>query len=104
MIKGMKMTDTTESRMSMRLKLLHESGDHLYPVRMKNTQTGKVAFRVSEKGNRLTDCIEVDCEQTMLDYVVKKGFSVRAKTLPNTKQREGLYGINKRSITSYQLT
>ena len=88
MIKGMKMTGTTESRMSMRLKLSHVSGDHLYPVRMKNTQTGKVAFRVSEKGNRLTDCIEVDCERTMLDYVVQTGYSVRARTLPNTKKRE----------------
>ncbi len=98
------MSNTTESRLSMRLKLTHKSGEHLYPVKMKNRQTGKIAFRVSESGNKLTDCIEVECEQTMLDYVVKKGFSVRARTLPNARKREGLYGIDKNSIVSYQLT
>jgi hypothetical protein len=87
----------------MRLKMTHETGDVLYPVKMKNTKTGKVAFRVSEEGNKVEDCIEIEDEQIMLDYVVKKGFSVRARTLPTSTKRDGLYGINKRKIVSYRL-
>jgi hypothetical protein len=97
------MTSKTLSRISMRLKMTHETGDVLYPVKMKNTKTGKVAFRVSEEGNKVEDCIEIEDEQIMLDYVVKKGFSVRARTLPTSTKRDGLYGINKRKIVSYRL-
>ena len=91
------MTSKSLSRLCMRLKMTHETGDVLYPVKMKNTKTGKVAFRVSEEGNEIED------EQIMLDYVVKKGFSVRARTLPTSTKRDGLYGISKRTIVSYKL-
>lgn len=97
------MTSKTLSRLSMRLKMIHETGDVLYPVKMKNTKTGKIAFRVSKEGNKIEDCIEIEDEQLMLDYVVKKDFSVRARTLPTSTKRDGLYGISKRTIVSYQL-
>ncbi|WP_305402237.1 hypothetical protein [Photobacterium leiognathi] len=79
--------------------LVHESGDHLYPCRMKNKDTGKVCFRLSEggkAGNTKEVGIEVDCELKMKDLVLNQGYAVRAKTLD--KGRNGLYKLNQRSI------
>jgi len=75
---------------------------------MKNRDTGLVAFRVFEQGNKKTDCIEIEDEASMLEYVLKKSYGVRARTLPisssgHSKKREGIYKIAQRSITDYQL-
>ncbi len=76
--------------------LLHQTGDRLYPVRMKNRKTGRVAFRVSDHGNTLADGLEIDDAETMYDYVVNKGFAVRAATL--NRSRDGLFRPDQRSI------
>ncbi len=76
--------------------LLHENGDRLYPVRMKNQKTGRVAFRVSDQGNTLADGLEIDGEETMYDYVVNRGYAVRAATL--NRSRYGLFRPGQRSI------
>lgn len=79
--------------------LLHESGDQLYPCRMKNRDTGKVAFRVSkggEKGNTKEVGQEIDCELEVKRLVLEHGYAVRAKTLDKT--RNGLYKLGQRSI------
>lgn len=81
--------------------LLHESGDILYPVRMKNTATGVVAYRVSLQGNTLTDCIELQDERDVLHYVRNLGYGVRAKS--KTTTRNGIYKLAQRSITALQL-
>ncbi|EOX4805143.1 hypothetical protein ACFKIT_003765 [Vibrio alginolyticus] len=79
--------------------LVHESGDELYPYRIKNRDTGKVAFRVSEggeKGNTKEVSEEIDCEYEVKRLVLEHGYAVRAQTLDKT--RSGLYKLGQRSI------
>jgi hypothetical protein len=100
------MTKLNEQRNCMKLKMFHESGDVLYPVKMKNKDTGLVAFRVSPGGNTKVDSIEVEDEQSMLDYVLKKDYRVRASSLSavsgSSKKRSGLYRISQRSILRHE--
>ena len=37
-----------ESRFSRKFCFKHKSGDWLYPVKMRNQDTGRIAFRVSK--------------------------------------------------------
>jgi hypothetical protein len=101
------MTKLNEQRNCMKLKMFHESGDVLYPVKVKNIDTGLVAFRVSLGGNKKEDSIEVEDEQSMLDYVVKKRYAVRATSLEaitgSSKKRSGLYRLDQQSIVKHQL-
>ncbi len=100
-----------EQMFCTRLKLQHESGDILYPAKMKNRDTGVIAFRLSNRGNTKADSIDIDDEQTMIDLVLNQGYGVRARTLltpnsktgGNSKKRAGLVRINERAIISYQL-
>ncbi|WP_156498491.1 hypothetical protein [Oleiphilus sp. HI0079] len=80
--------------------LLHESGDKLYPVRMKNRDNGQVAFRVSKGGtggNTKEAGKEIMDEQEMKNLVLNEGYAVRAETKTGTKRR-GLFKIDQRSI------
>ncbi len=79
--------------------LEHQTGDKLYPVRMKNRDTGVLAFRVSPGGtggNTKAAGIEVEDEHEMKRYVFEHGYAVRASTL--NKSRNGLFKIGQRSI------
>ena len=79
--------------------LLHESGDKLYPQRMKDRKTGDFAFRVSPGGrgsNTKEVEIEVGDEQKMKWYVFERGYAVRAST--KNGNRKGLYKIEGHSI------
>lgn len=78
--------------------LCHSSGDKLYPIKMKNRDTGAVAFRVSLKGNTKTASIEVASDDEMKRYVLEHGYAVRASTLD--KKRHGLFKVGQRSIES----
>ncbi len=81
--------------------LLHKSGEKLNPVRMQNRDTGKSSFRVSPGGtggNTKEIGIEVDCELEMKNYVVNKGYAVRASTKNGT--RKGFYKVGQRNIVS----
>lgn len=91
---------------SEKLILIHQSGDELYPVRMKNRDTGKIAFRLSKKGNTKLDSIEVEDEALMIFKVLNERYMVRARTkLPiNRGGRAGLYHHNERSIKNYRLS
>lgn len=80
------------------IELLHESGDILYPVRMKNQKTGKTMFRVCKEGNRKDEggYIELDDEAELLRHVKELDRKVRASTL--NKSRYGLYRTSQRAI------
>jgi len=81
--------------------LVHRNGDKLYPVRMKNRDTGKTSFRVSAGGtggNKKEMGLEIECEQEMKKYVLQKGYAVRASTRDSS--RKGLYKIGQRCIVS----
>jgi hypothetical protein len=100
------MTKLNEQRICMKLKMFHQTGDVLYPVKMKNKDTGLVAFRVSPGGNKKVDSIEIEDEQSMLNYVLKKDYGVRASTLSavsgSSKKRSGLYRLSQRSIVRHE--
>jgi len=79
--------------------LLHKSGDKLYPVRMRNQDSGKRTFRVSPGGgggNTKAMGLEIEDEQEMAQYVLERGYAVRAATL--NRSRNGLFKAGHRSI------
>lgn len=88
-------------RFSTLFYLVHESGQHLYPVRMRNGATGHVAFRVSAGGNTKADHIELDDESEVLHHVKELGFAVRASNKDGS--RKGLYALSGHSITGIVL-
>lgn len=88
-------------RFSKLFYLLHKNSDKLYPVRMKNRDTGKICFRVSPGGtggNRKELSLEIECEHEMKNFVLRKGYAVRASTKDGT--RKGLYKTEQRCIVS----
>lgn len=88
-----------------KLKLKHSNGDILYPARMVNRDTGRVAFRLSKGGNTKSDSIEIEEEDEMIKLVTKRGYRVRARTEKPASQggRTGLYAIDERAIISWQI-
>ena len=81
--------------------LHHKTGDVLYPIKMRNKDTGVVAFRVSpggSKGNTKKISIEVEDEHEMKRYVFEYGYSVRAST--QDRKRHGLFKVGQRSIVA----
>lgn len=97
----------SSQKICLRLKLHHESGDILYPVKVKNKDTGLVAFRVSRGGNTKQDSLEMEDEQSMLDYVLKQDYQVRATSIApltgSSKKRSGLYRLSQHSIVKHEL-
>lgn len=88
-----------------KLRLIHVEGDTLYPVRMKNRDTGVVAFRLSKKGNTKADSIEVIDEHEMILKVTQEGYKVRARTQKPTSKggRTGLYALNETAIKLWHI-
>jgi hypothetical protein len=88
-----------------KLRLNHTEGDVLYPARMKNMDTGRVAFRLSKRGNTKADSIEVTDEQEMIRKVTTQGYKVRARTIKPVSKggRGGLYSLTETSIRDWQL-
>lgn len=77
----------------------HVSGGQLYPVKVKNRDTGKVAYRLSAGGvggNKKEVSIEIDSEQQMKKMVLEEGFAIRAAS--KDRKRNGLYKLGMRSI------
>lgn len=92
-------------RLCRKLRMFHQEGDVLYPVRMKNNDTGRLAFRLSRSGNTKADSIEVTDEQEMLYKVTRQGYKVRARTeKPKSRGgRDGLYALGELAIPGWQL-
>lgn len=66
--------------LSSRLVFVLHDGTRLYPTRMKNRDTKKVAFRLSPGGtggNTKEATEEVEDESQMIDLVVRQGYAVR---------------------------
>ena len=92
-------------RISRKLELVHSTGALLYPVRMKNRDTGRIAFRLSKQGNTKEDSIEVVGERDMIDKVLNENYMVRAGTLEPVSRGgiHGLYRLKERSIRDYRI-
>lgn len=83
--------------------LIHKTGISLYPVRMKNQDTGRVAFRISAGGtggNTKATGQEENDESRVFGCVVNEGWAVRVASLD--RKIEGLYKVGHRSITGYK--
>ncbi len=75
----------------------HESGDVLYPYRMRNRSTGRYAFRVSAE--RVVHGRQQEVEEAeMLRLVLEHNYIVRMSTLD--RERDGGYRPNRPSIVA----
>lgn len=90
---------------STKLRFTHKSGANLYPVMMRDRNTGKQEFRLSKIGNTKADSIFVTDEDEMTKMVTKLNYLVRARTIASTRHGgiNGLYRLNGRSIQSFQI-
>lgn len=97
-------------RHNEKLKLIHTSGDELFPVTIKGKKSGKVAYQLApDCGDKTEDLYETEDFDEALSLVLNKGYSIRCETLIATvkthggkaRKRAGLYGLNKRSITGH---
>lgn len=98
-------TEHLSDLFSRRFSFVLKTGEELFPVRMKNRQTGQVSFRVSKGGtggNTKESGIEVEDENEMVRYVLELGYGVRAATLDNKKY--GLYKPDGRSVAQVRVT
>lgn len=89
---------------SRRFSFILKSGEVLFPIRMKNRDTGRLAFRVSPggaRGNTKAAALEVEDEAEMQRYVLECGYSVRAATL--NKATTGLYKADGRSVVEVRV-
>lgn len=87
-------------RISRRFWFAHESGARLYPYRLKDQATGRVAFRVAPGAtgaNKVKNQTQLDSEDDVFRHVFGKGWSVRMRSLDGLV--EGLYSKDGHSIT-----
>lgn len=87
-----------EERFATSFYLLHVDGTHLYPVRIRNRDSGQACFRVSQGGaggNTKTAGREVEDEATLL-RLVDSGYMVRAA--PRNGGPANLYRVGQRAI------
>lgn len=83
--------------------LIHNNGDILYPVRVRNRDSGVFAFRISpggSGGNTKEVGVEERDELIVLNRVARDGWAVRVSTLD--RKRAGLYKIGQRSIREFK--
>jgi hypothetical protein len=88
--------DTANTDLCEMFYMVHESGDFLYPIKVKNIVAGVVAYRVSKAGNTKEDSLDVFDDDVLKDMVINKGYSVRASS--RNRKRKGLYNKNGKSI------
>lgn len=91
---------TEKLDVSTRLVFVLHDGTRLYPAKMKNRESKKVAFRLSAGGaggNTLEAGLEIDSEDEMIDMVVHKDYAVRM-----TSERGGMKSLYKRNGRSIQ--
>lgn len=60
-----------KQKYSTKLILTHISGAQLYPVMMRDRNTGKKSYRLSKMGNTKADSIDVTDEEEMIEMVTK---------------------------------
>lgn len=83
--------------------LIHKNGQRLYPVRMKNRDTGTVAFRISpggKSGNTKDIGSEEQDESLVFEKVTVQGWAVRVSSLD--RATNGLYKIGQKSISGFE--
>lgn len=84
---------------STKLVFHHSSGDRLYPVRMRNRDSGVNAFRIAIGSNTKADHIEIENEEE-INRAALAGKKIRCSSLD--RKRKGIYGINSKCIQSFE--
>ncbi len=77
----------------------HRKGIRLYPYRLKNNATGRIAFRVAKPGagaNRNFNQLELNDVEEVFRHVFGLGYSVRMRALD--PRFNGLYNKDGYSI------
>jgi hypothetical protein len=95
------MKSTGDSKYSARLALVLHSGEKVYPVRMKNRDTGTFAFRISDGSNKKELSVEVPEEDRMIQMVLTDRRSVRC--CPLNTSLASIYGLGRRSVAYAEL-
>jgi hypothetical protein len=88
-----------DGRISTRFWFQHESGARLYPYKLRDQRTGRIAFRVAPGGkgaNKVENQTQIDDEADVFRHVFGKGWSVRMRSLDRSV--EGLYNKDGHSI------
>lgn len=96
----------TTERMCLRLRFVLHDGTELFPVRMKNRESGKVAFRLSKGGaggNTIENTVEVEDENEMIQLVCRKENPMAVRLLSGDDKRQGLYRKGGRSVRNVEL-
>lgn len=91
-------------RFCARLKFVLHDGAVMFPVRMKNRASGKVAFRLTtgtSSGNTKDASEEVEGEDQMIDLVCQHNRAIRLSTADGTRQ--GIYRRTGRSVRFVEL-
>ena len=77
----------------------HKSGQRLYPYKLKNQKSGRIAFRVAKPGtgaNRNVNQLELDDVEDVFRHVFGLGYSVRMRG--EDPKFNGLYSKDGHSI------
>ncbi|MBC52748.1 MAG: hypothetical protein CMQ34_02825 [Gammaproteobacteria bacterium] len=85
----------SQEMMSKKIAFVLVDGAMIYPVKMTRRDNGRTTFRVSDAGNTIDACEEVD-EQTMIQKVLIDGFAVRCASADG--KRNGLYRPKGRAV------
>lgn len=89
-----------------RFVLIADNGDRLYPYKKLQKKTGRYGFALARPGeqDRHGQGTYTESIQEVIKRLVFDGWSVRAKTIDKSGvQREGTFGIGKRSIRGYEV-
>ncbi|WP_416347751.1 HNH endonuclease signature motif containing protein [Actimicrobium sp. CCC2.4] len=93
----------SQERISRKFCFVLNNETKIFPVQIKNRDTGVIAFRISlggSGGNTRAASEEVD-ESTMTRKVLEKGYAVRCKSLDG--KTNGLYKKGHRSVREVRL-
>lgn len=87
-----------QERVSRKFSFILKSGTEVFPVLVKDRNTGNIAFRVSLGGtgsNKTVNQDQVD-ENTMLSRVLSQNYQVRCSSLDG--KTTGMYKKGERSV------
>ncbi len=93
--------DEEHERYSRHFCFVLQSGAVLYPVRMRNRDTGRFAFRLSKGGNTKDLGIEVENEDRMTELALEQEYAIRMRSLDG--RTTGLYRPNGRSVREVRI-
>src|SRR3546814_1342992 len=80
-----------DHRISQRFWFEHQSGKRLYPYKLRDLRSGRVAFRVAPGAagaNKVENQTQIDNEEEVFRHVFGLGWSVRMRSLDGSRSEE----------------